>query len=260
MRTIVLLLFVSIGCTWHNLDCKVVKSQNKSISDALPIFSASTIFTKETQEKSTPKVKLHLFQNDHENLSWGSFIRYAIEVSDKEDGDSKYGEILNNKVLLEIEFLPIQDEKAPNKNLGATHKGPYPEGLSLMMGSTCFACHGDKEVLAGPSFSQIAERYGKNLNNIALLGHRILTGSTGQWGSMEMPAHPDLTAEESEKIAAFILTQGSRKNHRILTGLEGTFQVMEKPDGQTQGVYILTASYTSNSSVKGQDRITLQIQ
>ena len=96
----------------------------------------------------------------------------------------------------------------------------------MMMESTCFACHADKEIMTGPSFSEIAERYEKTQNNIALLANHILEGSMGQWDNVEMPSHPNLTVEETEKIAAFILSQGSKKNHRILAGLEGMFQTI----------------------------------
>lgn len=256
MRNIVIVAAVLIGLMINDLEGKVKKPNTERVPGTKMMVSLFNIIPEKPQEKSTPLVKLHLSRNDDENLTWGDFVRYTIEVSDEVDGDSKYGEIMNNKVLLEIEFLPIKDQKDPV----STQKQPNPEGLSLMMGSTCFACHADKEVLTGPSFSEIADRYGKKTDNVAFLANHILKGSSGQWGNMEMPAHPNLTVEETEKIAAFILKQGSRKNHRIVPGMEGTFQVMEKPSNLTQGVLILTASYTSSSMVKGQHRITLPIK
>lgn len=210
------------------------------------------------QEKSFPKVKLHLSKN--ENLTWGDYVQYSIEVSDKEDGETKYGEILNDRILLEIEFVPLENEKELNQNRDTDQNEPNHLGLSLMMESNCFACHADKTVMTGPSFTEIASRYEKNPNNLSLLAHHILEGSSGQWGTMEMPAHPNLTLKETEKIAAFILTQGNRKNHQILTGLEGMFQIIEKADDIEEGVYTLTASYTSTSLVKGQQRIVLPIK
>ena len=257
MRNIILLFLIS--CLLNSWNQPLKDSVNHRVSEILTKFSPSSFFsTINRQEKPIPKVKLNLSQN--ENLTWGSFVQYTIEVSDKADGDSKYGEILNHKVVLEIEFIPFNDKPGLNQNIPTNEKQPNHEGLSLMMESTCFACHADKEIMTGPSFSEIAKRYEKTQNNIALLANHILEGSMGQWDNVEMPSHPNLTVEETEKIAAFILSQGSKKNHRILAGLEGMFQIMEKPSDLEQGVYLLTASYTSSSSIKGQQSITLQIK
>ncbi|MEQ5789839.1 cytochrome c [Muricauda sp. NFXS6] len=257
MRNIVLVIFLGSALSIGNGPIKL--PDGHSLSEVLTKHLELSFFsTKNQQEKSIPEVTLHLSEN--ENLTWGSFIRYSIEVSDEEDGESKYGEILKNKVLLEIEFKPIINENGQNHNTASNKTEPNNKGLSLMMESNCFACHADKKAMTGPSFYEIAGRYEKNQNNITFLANHILEGSSGQWGSMEMPSYPNLTVEETEKIAAFILTQGSRRNQQILTGMEGVFQIMEKPDGTDQGVYILKASYTSSSLMKGQHSITLQIK
>lgn len=260
MRIGTLMFFIAIVCSWPTIDGNGIGTQNMGTSKSASNGLAYTLISKETQDTSLPLVKLQLSHNEGEPLSWGAFVRYTIEVSDEVDGNSKYGEINNNQVLLEIEYLPNQGEKVALENKVVNQNVPEPEGLSLMMGSTCFSCHADKEMLAGPSFAQIADRYDDNTKNLTLLAQNIWKGSSGQWGTMQMPAHPDLTLEETQKIAEFILAQGSRKNHKIMIGLEGTFQVLEKPKGQTQGTYRLTASYTSSSSVKGQQRILLPIK
>ena len=36
---------------------------------------------------------------------WNSIVAYSIEVTDKEDGMSKYNEITANEVLLKVSFL-----------------------------------------------------------------------------------------------------------------------------------------------------------
>ncbi|MEC7771765.1 MAG: cytochrome c [Bacteroidota bacterium] len=257
MRNILLIIFL---CSALSIGSGPLKNTgNQSIPEALGTFSKLAFFsTIDQQDKSIPKVTLHLSEN--ENLSWGSFVRYTIEVSDKEDGDSKYGEIPNNKVLLEIEFIPIKNENGQNHNMVSNKTEPNHKGLSLMMESNCFDCHADKEVMTGPSFLEIAGRYGKNQNNITLLGNHILEGSSGLWGNMEMPSYPNLTVEETEKIAVFILNQGNRKNHQVLTGMEGVIQIMEKPGDTDKGVYVLKASYTSTSFMKGQHSVTLHVK
>lgn len=60
-----------------------------------------------------------------------------------------------------------------------------------------------------------------------------------------MPSHPDFTPEEAAQIADYVLEQGGNKYRWVYPGLEGAFRIIEKPETDSQGVYILTASYTS---------------
>jgi cytochrome c len=204
-------------------------------------------------------VKLHISQNKDEDVTWDNYVRYSIDVSDIKDGESKYGEINSNEVLLEIEFVPSSNEENILELLKMSRKEPDHKGLSLIKKSTCFGCHADKTVLAGPSFSNIADRYEITPDNIKSLARHILEGSSGEWGSMVMPSHPDFTVTETEQIAEYVLTEGGMKNKWVLPGLEGTFRTLKKPDTLTKGFYILTATYTSSLSLKGQDSIILHI-
>ncbi|WP_091873299.1 c-type cytochrome [Pricia antarctica] len=233
---------------------------NAPTSDALSLHLTSTISSNQIQDKSLPNVKLSVSPNSEEYYHWDTDVRYSIEVSDAVDGDSKYGEININEVLLEIEFLPKTDREEGKEIIKISDIEPDDKGLSLLKKSTCFNCHADKTVLAGPSFSKIAERYKNTAGTIKSLSHRILNGSIGEWGSMEMPAHPDLTSEETEQMASYILLQGGKKNNWVLPGLEGTFRIIKKPGNVTEGIYMLTASYTSTSLMKGQFSRKLHIK
>ena len=75
-----------------------------------------------------------------------------------------------------------------------------------------------------------------------------------------MPAHPNLSLEETELIADYILDQGGRKNSLVLPGLEGTFHIRKKPEDSQNGWYLLVASYKSRSGVKGSDSVILRVQ
>ena len=233
---------------------------NANFSGALRLLWTSNISSNKIQEKTLPNVKLSLSPNNEEYYHWDTDVRYSIEVSDVEDGDSKYGEININEVLLEIEFLPQPDGEEGKEIIKISDIEPDDRGLSLLKKSTCFNCHADKTALAGPSFSKIAERYENTSGTIKSLSHCILNGSIGEWGSMEMPANPDLTSEETEQIASYILLQGGKKNSWVLPGLEGTFRILKKPGNVTKGIYILTASYTSTSLMKGQHSMILHIK
>jgi cytochrome c len=181
------------------------------------------------------------------------------------DGDSKYDEIKGNEVLLEIEYLPIikagesNDEALKEKN-SESDTNPEHKGLSLLKKSTCFGCHADKAKHSGPSFYEIAARYDNSPANISTLAGHISGGSMGVWGSMEMPSHPELTEMETKQIAEYILAQGAEENRWVQPGLEGVFRIIKKPENSDKGLYILTASYTSSSTLRGQYIVMLDIE
>lgn len=223
------------------------------------LFDHEIMSSKGAQADSIPEVELILAENP-DFFSWGSQVRYTIHVSDKKDGQSKYGEINANEVILEIEYLPATDYENVKEKIKSAEIQPEPEGLSLIKKSTCFGCHADKTRLSGPSFLEIAQKYENTSSNIKSLAGSISGGSSGIWGNAVMPAHPDFTEKEAQQIAAYILEQGARKNNWILPGLEGAFQIIKKPQDSEKGIYSLTASYTSQSQVKGQTSIILHIK
>jgi hypothetical protein len=77
---------------------------------------------------------------------------------------------------------------------------------------------------------------------------------------MEMPSHPELTEMETKQIAEYILAQGAEENRWVQPGLEGVFRIIKKPENSDKGLYILTASYTSSSTLRGQYIVMLDIE
>jgi len=277
VRYIFVFLLILTGCAPNNKDISIENALyswysksdsyrgNGNVSEALMIIWPGNISSFKTQEIRPPKVKILLSQKNEEFYTWDEYVRYAIDVTDTIDGDSHYGEINVTEVVLEIEFLPITEGEELNEEeikdkIKIAEKEPENRGLSLMKNSTCFGCHADKTKHAGPSFYEIAERYENTSSNIESLASSILEGSKGVWGSMEMTSHPDFTVLETERIATFILKQGSKKNNWILPGLEGTFRIIKKRENAVKGLYILTASYTSTSKMRGQHSIILNIR
>src|SRR5258708_10225750 len=122
-------------------------------------------------------------------FQWNSVVHYEIRVSDKEDGNSEYNEIAANEVLLMVAYLP---DSAHAKKYLSDRSKKNPEVLSWMSTSTCFNCHAAKAKLIGPSFELIARRYPDNSISAEALANKIITGSSGTWGDLKMPPHPDL--------------------------------------------------------------------
>ena len=195
---------------------------------------------------------------------WSAQFRYAITVTDKEDGDSAFGEIMPSEVLLDVEYLP----GTPGDGLEPVRSAARADepGLAILRKSACLNCHADKTSLVGPSFSAIADKYGDSEETIARLGRHIRNGSSGSWGSLPMPPHPNLSPQQTQDVARYIVEQGRRRHRWIYAGLEGVIRIIDRPDDDGVGFYRLTASYLDNgvaggegTSRRGEHSITLRL-
>ncbi|MBP6252139.1 MAG: c-type cytochrome [Rubrivivax sp.] len=79
--------------------------------------------------------------------------------------------------------------------------GAVPTALLVQRG--CTACHGVDSKIVGPGFSEIARKYADRTDREAYLAGKIVSGGSGQWGSIPMPAQT-LAAEEVKTIAAWL--------------------------------------------------------
>lgn len=200
----------------------------------------------EIVENSPPEVAI-LYPSHNEEFTWDDHIRYEIRVSDAEDGESRYDEIESNEVLMEVEYLNVEEELIKEEKIQKLKGDKEAVGLFLIKTSGCFGCHRDKSSMVGPSFSDIAQRYEAGPKTIEKLGNSIVEGSSGKWGSTVMPPQDQFTSEEARQMALFILEQGGNNDRLIYPGLEGVIRIIGKPVGESGGgVIVLTASYTDH--------------
>ncbi len=85
------------------------------------------------------------------------------------------------------------------------------QGKAWIDGSDCMRCHGVDRKFVGPGFIQVAERYADRSDAQAYLADKIRNGSVGVWGNVIMPRHPQVTQEQAEGMAAWILALPSTK-------------------------------------------------
>lgn len=173
-------------------------------------------------------------------------VKYAISVSDKEDGESRFDEIPSDKIFLEVRFFTAPTVTNGEKSGFA----PDDSGLTRIKKSDCFTCHQFRTQLIGPSFMEIAKRYRDNKHAEALLTTSILRGSQDVWGKAIMPAHQEITEQEAGDIAAWILKAGVDERLNYVVGKEGAFRLTLPPDAVT-GYLMLKATYT-DSGLPGQ--------
>ncbi len=80
------------------------------------------------------------------------------------------------------------------------------EGKRLVEGRDCQTCHHSVNKLIGPSHTDVAKKYDFSKENVSMLAKRIIAGGSGVWGQMPMNAHPDLSEENAEKMAMYVLS------------------------------------------------------
>ena len=83
--------------------------------------------------------------------------------------------------------------------------GPARADAVLSQQKNCNACHAMEGAITGPSFKAVAQKYASDRTAADKLTTRILKGGTGVWGSVPMPANPQLSEAEARRLAVWIL-------------------------------------------------------
>ncbi|MBV9963045.1 MAG: c-type cytochrome [Parafilimonas sp.] len=79
-------------------------------------------------------------------------------------------------------------------------------GQRLIAANDCFTCHYIDRKSIGPSYRQIANRYESNEGNVENLANRIIKGATGLWSTNRMTPHPNISYQQAQAMAAYILS------------------------------------------------------
>jgi cytochrome c len=193
-------------------------------------------------------------------------VRYEIDVSDQEDGESKYQEINSAEVLLVVRHFSSPEAAEAAMSRAVADDAP---GLGTLRTSDCLNCHAFDARLIGPSFADIAKRYPYSQAAVDNLSRHILQGTSGAWGSINMPSHPELSMEQAAACVTWILQAAADPETNYYTGTEGTFRVTVPPDSKAKdkGMLVLIAIYTDHGlkndpgqRMQGRDAIRIRIQ
>jgi cytochrome c len=206
---------------------------------------------KPQQQNQAPVVKI-INPKNNGFFDWDAQVSYQVNVADKEDGDSKYDEINAMEVLLEIKYV---GSKA--KISATTKTDAEPAGLAVMRTSNCFNCHSFNAKSIGPSFHDISAKYPVTAANIDLLVKHVREGSSGIWGKVSMPTHPELTADEARNTVKWLLKVATDPNVNYYTGTSGSFRTKPLAAPDKKGTYVITASYTDHGlKTNGANRLS----
>ena len=70
---------------------------------------------------------------------------------------------------------------------------------------TCTACHADDKKLVGPSYKEVAAKYGTDKDAVKKLSEKVRKGGVGVWGQIPMPANPTPTDAEIKTMVEAVL-------------------------------------------------------
>lgn len=227
MRIIKLRIFFTIG--WMAFTCCLI---------------TSFLYPGRKLQNVPPEVVI-VKPSQNDRFFWNTIIQFKIRITDKEDGKSEYDEINTGEVLLEVCYLP--DVASAKIYTDKKRNGKENIALTMIRRSDCFTCHASKSKLIGPSFESIAKRYRMTNSLVERLTKNIITGSTGTWASIAMPAHKALQVNDVRQMVKWILSNGANDNITFYPGMEGAFKTEKKPvNGSAKMIMILTASYTDH--------------
>ena len=98
------------------------------------------------------------------------------------------------------------DKKETSTDVADITENPdYKKGLNILAKNDCLTCHKVDEVLTGPSYRDVANKYAGADTAVAYLAGKIISGGSGVWGSVMMVPHPGISQEDAEAMAKYIL-------------------------------------------------------
>lgn len=84
---------------------------------------------------------------------------------------------------------------------------PALADMALASSKNCMACHAVDKKIVGPSFKDIAAKYKGDKSAADKLATKIIKGGGGVWGSIPMPANPQVSEADAKKLATWVLSQ-----------------------------------------------------
>jgi cytochrome c len=71
----------------------------------------------------------------------------------------------------------------------------------------CFACHAVDKKLVGPSYKDVAAKYGKDPQAEQKLFQKVKNGGQGVWGQVPMPPNTQVPDADIHSLVKWILSQ-----------------------------------------------------
>ncbi|MDO6517188.1 ThuA domain-containing protein [Zobellia uliginosa] len=184
---------------------------------------------------SRPEVTIAL-EGNAEFFEKGVPVKYEVKAKDA-DGDT----IDPKNIFVSVDYLESFDEQ--NMSLGHQQVSAAVTGKALTQGMDCKTCHKENGPSIGPNYMAVADKYKKDKKAKAYLQKKIVSGGGGVWGEVVMPAHPNITKDETRQIVEYIMSLADTSVKE--KSLPASGSIVPKPTKDDK-VMVITASYTDN--------------
>ncbi len=215
--------FTDAGAYEISVEVKDNKDEN-TLSESISVVAGN----------SRPEVSIDLSGGNSSFFIKGVPIRYKVSVTDADGGP-----IDDANIFVSIDYMSGMDEA--NKSQGHQQVSAAVMGKALTQAMDCKACHKEVGASIGPEYKAIAEKYKDNPKSMGYLQKKIVEGGTGVWGEVMMPAHPNVTLDETRQITAYIQSLVSNSVESISLPTSGS--ILAEPS-EGENVMVVTASYT----------------
>jgi cytochrome c len=200
-----------------------------------------------------PSVAVDLVGSNTSFFFPGVPVRYAVRVTDREDGTLRSGRIPAGRVHVSSQYLRnglLATGTSMSGNLVA-------EGRRLIEANDCLSCHQLNRKSIGPAYREVALKYQHDSAATARLVQKIRGGGSGVWGGVAMPAHPALTEEQAAAMVAYIRSLADTTTSTTSLPVRGSYTPPAGSGDAPQGVYVLRAEYTDRGA-NGMPAITAE--
>lgn len=173
-------------------------------------------------------------------------VPYEIAIIDQEDGSTLDGGLDPSQVTVTFDYLDGSEDLTlvAQGHEAIASAAVVAAGKMRIQQNGCIACHAlDKKIL-GPAYKDVALKYKDNKDAVAYLGQKIITGGSGNWGGQAMTAFPQLSKEEAESMAAYVLSLAEEKEAPKGLPLKGNLRMRDHLGKGTNGTYTFYVSYT----------------
>ncbi len=186
---------------------------------------------------SRPEVSIEIIGGNRDFFIPGQAVQYAVSVTDID------GAVNQENVYVSVDYLEGMDKVA--MSLGHQQVSAAVTGKALTQALDCKTCHKEQETSIGPNYLEIAQKYKGNKDAISYLKRKIVSGGSGVWGEVMMPAHPTITSDESRQIAMYIQSLASNVVKKQSLPMSGKILAEAKNPGE---MLVITASYTDEGA------------
>lgn len=116
---------------------------------------------------------------------------------EKAEKDGEYGE---------YETAETEEDAKEESQAQTSPQDLIKQGQALVDQSDCKTCHHATNKIIGPAHAEVAKKYEFTKANVTYLAEKIKNGGSGIWGEIPMTPHVDLSQDDAEKMAIYVLS------------------------------------------------------